>query len=128
MREFIDAGPALADAGFLVGNERRRQLYASGVFRPRETIVLWSRADMLAWARRRPELADGAGERAACEAHKGAVGARAQTPARYWRSGRWTLMDCRRLLYYRPRPYVALVLALPALLGAGVAGATGQRL
>jgi len=119
----IDAGPALADAGFLVGNERRRQLYASGVFRPRETVVLWSRADILAWAHRHPEFADGVGDRAACPAPKGAVGARAQTPARHWRSGKWTLIDCRRLLYYRPRPYIALVLALPALLGASVAGA-----
>ena len=119
----IDAGPALADAGFLVGNELRRQLYASGVFRPRETIVLWSRADMLAWAHRHPELADGAGDARRSPAPKGDVGARAQTPARRWRSGRWTLIDCRRLLYYRPRLYIALVLALPALLGASVAGA-----
>jgi hypothetical protein len=119
----IDAGPALTDAGFLVGNERRRQLYASGVFRPRETIVLWSRADILAWAHRHPEFADGVGDRAACPAPKGAVGARAQTPARRSRSGKWTLIDCRRLLHYRPRPYIALVLALPALLGASVAGA-----
>jgi hypothetical protein len=120
----IDAGPALADAGFLVGNERRQQLYASGVFRPRETIVLWSRADILAWANRHREFADGGGGgRAACSALGDAVGARAQTPARRWRSGRWTLIDGRRLLYYRPRPYMALVLALPALLGASVAGA-----
>jgi hypothetical protein len=119
----IDAGPALADAGFLVGNERRRQLYANGVFRPRETIVLWSRADILAWAHRHPEFADGVGVRAACPALKGAGGAHAQTPTRRWRSGRWTLIDCRRLLYYRPRPYIALVLALPALLGASAAGA-----
>ncbi len=119
----IDAGPALTDAGFLVGNERRRQLYASGVFRPREAIVLWSRADMLAWAHRHPELADGVGDRAVRLAPEGDVGARAQTPARRWRSGRCTLIDCRRLLYYRPRPYIALVLALPALLGASVAGA-----
>ena len=62
MREFIDAGPvaAFVERGFLVGNELRRQQYDSGVFRPRETILLWPRADMLAWARRHPELADGA--------------------------------------------------------------------
>jgi hypothetical protein len=131
MREFfaaenaqiIDAGPALADAGFLVGDERRRQLYASGVFRPRETILLWSRADVLAWAHRHPELADDVGDRAARPALESAVGARAQTPARRWRSGRWTLIDGRRLLYYRPRLYIALVLALPALLGSSAAGA-----
>ena len=58
----IDAGPvtAFAERGFLVGSEPRRQQYASGVFRPRETIVLWPRADMLAWARHHPELANGA--------------------------------------------------------------------
>ena len=48
---------------------------------------------------------------------------RSRTPVRRWRSGRWTLIDGRRLLYYRPRPYIALVLALPALVGASVAGA-----
>ena len=118
----IDAGPALADAGFLVGSERRRQLYVSGVFRPRETIVLWPRADMLAWARRHPELAGGAGRRAASPAPKASCGARTRTPARRWQSGRWTLIDGRRLLYYRPRRYIARVLVLPALLGACIAG------
>ena len=49
--------------------------------------------------------------------------ARCADATRRWRSGRWTLIDCRRLLYYRPRPYIALVLALPALLGASAAGA-----
>jgi hypothetical protein len=131
MREFfaaenariIDAGPALEDAGFLVGSEQRQQLYTSGVFRPRETIVLWSRADILAWAHRHPEFADDIGDRAARPALEAALSAHAQTPGRRWRSGRWTLIDGRRLLYYRPRPYIALALALPALLGASVAGA-----
>ena len=119
----IDAGPALTERGFLVGSERRQQLYANGVFRPRETIVLWSRADMLAWAHRHPEFADGVDDRAARPVPKGDFVARVQAPARHWRSGRWTLIDCRRLLYYRPRRYTALVIALPALLGACVAGA-----
>lgn len=118
----IDAGPALEDAGFLVGNERRRQLYAKGLFRPRETIVLWARADMLAWARRHPELADGAGGRAAACTSKG-IGARSRAPTHRWRSGAWTLIDRRRQLYYHPRQYIALVLVLPALVGAMVAGA-----
>jgi len=118
----IDAGPALEDAGFLVGSERRRELYARGLFRPRETIVLWSRADMLAWARRHPELADGAGDRAPSPAAEALRGSRPQTPARRFRSGRWTLINGRRMLYYRPRPYIALVLALPALVGAIAAG------
>ncbi len=121
----IDAGPVVdaEERGFLVGNELRRKQYVSGVFRPRETIVLWSRADMLAWARRHPELADGAAKRAAPTAPKPIAGARAWPPARRWRSGRWTLIDGRRLLFYRPRLYITGVLLLPALLGAGVAGA-----
>ena len=47
----------------------------------------------------------------------------APTPGRNWQSGRWTLINGRRLLFYRPRLYIALVLALPALLGAIIAGA-----
>jgi hypothetical protein len=121
----IDAGPALEERGFLAGSEPRRLLYASGVFRPRETIVLWPRADMLAWARRHPELADGAGKGTASPPPEGAAGgARTPTPARRWQSGRWTLIDGRRLLYYRPRSYFMSVLVLPALLGASIAGAT----
>ena len=28
----------------------RRNLYAEGKFRPRQTMIFWRRADMLAWA------------------------------------------------------------------------------
>jgi hypothetical protein len=120
----IDAGPALVESGFLVGNERRQQRYASGVFRPREAIVLWPRKDVLAWARRHPELADGAGARAASRLSKSTAVVRAGTPRRRWQSGRWALVDGRRLLHYKPRQYIALILAVPALLGAIIAGAT----
>ena len=122
--QFIDAGPvaAFVERGFLVGNELRRQQYDSGVFRPRETILLWPRADMLAWARRHPELADGADQRAVSPAPKPTARAPARTRARRWQSGRWTLIDCGRLLFYRPRRYILGVLVLPALLGAGIAG------
>lgn len=121
--QIIDAGPALEDAGFLVGNERRRQLYAEGRFRPRETIVLWSRKDMLGWARRHAELADGAGELIASPAPKGEGRARPPTSPRRWQSGSLTLIDGRRMLYYSPRSYITLTLLLPALLGASIAGA-----
>jgi hypothetical protein len=119
--KILDAGPALPDAGFLVGSERRRQQFASGLYRPRETIVLWSRADLLAWARRHPELADGGP--VAIRGQKDTASPRAEPPARRWKSGEWTLIDCRRLLYYRPRQYIALVLALPAVLGLCIATA-----
>lgn len=45
-----------ADLGFLVGSTRRRQAFDSGRFRPRVTLVLWTREDMLAWARRQPDM------------------------------------------------------------------------
>lgn len=60
---FVENGATVAemeapgdDLGFLVGSARRRQAFRSGSFRPRVTLVLWSRGDMLAWARRQPDL------------------------------------------------------------------------
>lgn len=118
----VDAGPALTDAGFLVGNERRKEQYASGTFRPRETIILWARENMLNWARHHTELADDPTDRAISPALDPLVGTVAPVPIRRWRSGRWTVLDCRRLLYYNPRRYIVIILALPALLGAALVG------
>jgi len=50
------------DAGFLTGSAKRRQLFEEGKFRPRLTLVVWPRDDMLAWAESRPDLADQGGE------------------------------------------------------------------
>jgi hypothetical protein len=115
----IDAGPALDDAGFLMGSDKRRQLHAEGKFAPRETLVLWRRPDFLAWAARQ----DGAGPKAS-----GAEGAPARPRARgprdpgaNLRSGRYTVLDYRRVLYYEPRRYIAFVLGVPALAAALVA-------
>lgn len=108
-----DAGPALDDAGFLVGSDKRRQLHADGTFSARETLVLWRRRDMLAWA-----------EHNSAPATK-ALGARARpqsrgpgVPAKWLQSGQYTLLDCRRLLYYKPRKYIVVVLVVPMLAAA----------
>ena len=43
------------DYGFMIGSARRRALYQEGRFRPRLTLILWPRKDMLAWAARQSE-------------------------------------------------------------------------
>ncbi len=54
----VDLEMASSDAGFLTGSAKRRQLYESGEFRPRRTLILWDRASMLSWAARHPEFSD----------------------------------------------------------------------
>ncbi|MBY0430367.1 MAG: hypothetical protein K2Q10_04155, partial [Rhodospirillales bacterium] len=53
----VEMEEAKPNAGFLIGSTRRRKLYEEGKFRPRVTLVLWRRADMLAWADAHPEFA-----------------------------------------------------------------------
>ena len=50
----VDLERAAPDAGFLVGSATRRQLYLRGDFHPRQTLMLWRRANVLAWAARQP--------------------------------------------------------------------------
>ena len=64
---FIDNGAFTAemeqappDCGVLTGSAERKRLYESGVFRPRVTLVLWHRDDVLDWAARHPEFGDAA--------------------------------------------------------------------
>ena len=51
-------GPADPEQGFLAGHAKRRELYESGQWKPRDGLVVWPRARVLAWAERHPELAD----------------------------------------------------------------------
>ncbi len=116
-----DAGPALEDAGFLVGSDKRRQLHEDGRFTARETLVLWRRSDMLAWAER-----DSTADTKATLQTGVATGQRPQprgagAPGKLPRSGQYTLLDCRRFLYYRPRQYIAAVIVAPTLVAALVA-------
>jgi hypothetical protein len=123
----VDAGPALADAGFLVGSKKRQRLYSEGNFHPRETLVLWRRADMLAWANRSLKLREPARpvsgpsnvRTTGCPHHLSNLDANITTKLK-----QYTLIDCKRLLYYKPRRYIMIVLLLPALCAAMLSGAS----
>lgn len=124
----VDAGPALVDAGFLVGSEKRRRLYADGKFRPRETLVLWRRRDMLTWASSCTGPNEAARPRSVSPSSVRATPPRCPTNnitdhRRKLQNGRATLIDCKRLLFYNPRHYVVAILFLPALFFAILAGA-----
>jgi hypothetical protein len=51
-------GPADPESGFLLGHPRRRELYESGQWKPRDGLVVWPREHVLEWAARHPELMD----------------------------------------------------------------------
>jgi hypothetical protein len=123
----VDAGPALVDAGFLIGSKKRRQLYTSGNFHPRETIVLWRRAHILEWAAKHPQFGDCAHARnvsvMAMQAATHLRTRRKPSSQRILLSGQCTLIDCKRLLLYKPRHYIALTLLLPAFCAALIVGA-----
>jgi hypothetical protein len=115
----VDLGPALVESGFLVGSEKRRRLYGEGVLRPRDALILWRRADIMEWISRvlpHPEVG-----RPYLPQHM-----RPSQPLtkqkliahRILRSGQYTLIDCKPLLFYKPRRYVVMILLLPALYGA----------
>jgi hypothetical protein len=120
----VSMEPASEDAGFLEGSPRRAELYNSGAFNPRQTLVLWRREDMLAWASRRLDLAD-EGECApplpAARSGRFRVrSSRAARPAKH--NSRLHLWNGLELLSRRPRVYVLFVLILPALIISAAAG------
>jgi hypothetical protein len=49
-------GVAHKKSGYLNGSAIRRRLYESGEFRPTLGLILWSREQMIKWARSHPEL------------------------------------------------------------------------
>ncbi|MGB8771462.1 MAG: hypothetical protein WCC92_17740 [Candidatus Korobacteraceae bacterium] len=51
-------GRAADDSGFLTGSTERQKLFESGEFKPMQGVILWSRAQMINWARSHPELDD----------------------------------------------------------------------
>jgi hypothetical protein len=122
----VDAGPALVDAGFLVGSKQRQRLYAEGKFHPRETLVLWRRADMLAWANSCPQV-----QESVCPVNRTPNTTTIRHPlsapnsdaSKKTQTRQYTLIDCKRLLYYRPRRYIVMILLLPALCAAILSGA-----
>lgn len=119
----VSLEPAHEEAGFKEASNTRAELYDAGAFNPRRTLVFWSRADMLAWAARRIDLAD-EGECApslsAVQSRR--VRVRSPRPARAAKhNSPLHLWNGLGLLFRRPRLYVLLVLILPALVIAAVA-------
>jgi hypothetical protein len=118
----LDLGPSLADSGFLVGSEKRRRLYANSDFRPRETLVLWRRADIIVWTNSQSEFGETDRPRhaslASARASQGLPAKPKLHADRRLRSGKLTLIDCKRLLHYRPKSYIMIILLFPALCAA----------
>jgi hypothetical protein len=55
---YTEAGaPTRVDHGFLVGNERRRQLYVAGDYRPTLGVMMCTRQQAIAWKRANAHLA-----------------------------------------------------------------------
>jgi hypothetical protein len=126
----VDLGPALVDSGFLIGSEKRRRLYANGAFHPRETLIVWPRAEIMAWMSSDLSQDNAARPRNVPPLNVVNVGApqrptgeQKPIPDRILRSGKLTLIDCKRLLFYKPRRYIAIVLLLPAFCAAILATA-----
>jgi hypothetical protein len=113
----IDMEPAPVRSGFMVGSAQRRKLYAQGKFRPRQTLVLWPRAQMLRWAaayqteptgQRGETVTSGASQRA-----RRSDPARLSTFVQATSSGRFTIFNCERMLTDTPRRYVLAIFLLP---------------
>jgi hypothetical protein len=115
-----DMEPAPERAGFMVGSKFRRRLYLEGKFRPRQTLVLWPRASMLAWARGGLKQA---GNPQSPSRVKIPAGPSWKSNAnRTLSSGQLTIINCERMSTESPRPYFFIVFILPCLLIALAAG------
>jgi hypothetical protein len=113
----VDLEIAHQKAGFLVGSDARREMYAKGELKPRETLVIWPRDRLLSWA--------------ADYAARDHAAAPTQRPASLWdrgrepkwqsrtneilSSGQYTLFHCGALLRLRPRKYIFRVFGLPLI-------------
>ena len=53
---YLDLGPDKPNSGFLAGDKRRAQLYASGEYRPTSGVVICSREQAISWKEAHPEL------------------------------------------------------------------------
>lgn len=123
---FQDQGAFLVDmerapvrSGFMIGSEKRRRAYGEGKFRPRQTLVLWPRHEMLRWAASyQPETMKQG--RAPVKKLPIEVSHRSLTRrsvvVQATSSGRFTLLDCERILTYAPRRYAVIVFVIPWLL------------
>jgi hypothetical protein len=120
----VDMDPAPVRSGFMIGSELRRRLYEEGKFHPRQTLVLWPRRKILAWADAISQTGDRSQFRGTAE----------KRFMPYWRSnankilssGQFTILNCECLATFAPRRYFRNVFILPCLLvGVAVAMALG---
>jgi len=64
-KPFLESGAIVTtvgeakEKGYLTGSAVRRKLYENGEFRPTQGLIIWSREQMIRWARSHPELRDG---------------------------------------------------------------------
>jgi hypothetical protein len=114
----VSMEPAREDAGFKEASGKRAELHTAGAFNPRRTLIFWRRADMLAWAARRMDLADeGECVPSLPAARTPNIRVRSPRPARAAKhNSPLHLWNGLALMTRRPRVYVLLVLILPALL------------
>jgi hypothetical protein len=115
----VDMEPAPVRSGFMIGSEKRRRSYGEGKFRPRQTLVLWPRNDMLRWAASyQPESM----KQGTAAVKQLSIEVSRRSPVRRsvivqaTSSGRFTLLDCERILTYAPRRYAFTVFVIPWLL------------
>lgn len=118
----VDMGPAPPQSGFLAGSAKRRQLYRQGLFRPLRTLVLWRRADMLAWAEAHPQLGQPRPHAGPMPIAPPIKPAREMNDPRHGDGETTTTnlidlkkLDFRTLLDRKPKVYISLILLLPAI-------------
>lgn len=112
----IDMEPAASDAGFRVGSVQRRRLHDSACFFPRDTLALWPRRDVLAWAAAHPDLADPDDDPVE-PPRKRRLFYRVKSPSprpEARRNARFRLWNGIEMLNFRPARYIALTLLLPS--------------
>ena len=122
----IDAGPvtAFAERGFSCGQRTaaaaiRQRAFPSGAETTANPRFRWGDAG---WVVPPPEDRRWFWSRVPLRLlPKRLLRVRALMLRRRWQSGKWTVIDGPRLLFYWPRPYIVLVLMLPALLGGAIA-------
>jgi hypothetical protein len=126
---YLENGAYLVDmhlsskrSGFMIGSQKRRRLYAEGKFRPRETLVLWRRQEILAWAERNATGGDDVP--LAAEIKKSNLPAWRFNANEAFSSGQLTLVNCERFLSRYPRSYAFSVFVVPSIFLAVVTGMT----
>jgi hypothetical protein len=119
----VDLEPGhAADIGY--NSVKRKQLHDEGKFCPRQTLIIWPREDLLSWAASHPEFADeGETPPAAPEPKRWRIRIKPPGPSRAAKRNSPIMLWDGIAAYSRgAAKYVFLVLVLPALAVAVVAG------